>query len=196
MALVETTPPTTYPVSLSEVKSFLRIDGSDEDNDLNMFIAAATQQAQDFAGRQFVTATRTLYMDGFGDKNYLRNWAILIPRPPLSSVTSIKYLDSAGDEQTVTASNYRVDTKSQPGRITTIDSYSWPATQGVTGDVYIEYVCGYGAASSVPDTYRTAILQGIGHWYENREAAMPGSIATKTPFAWESLLWRERVIEL
>jgi uncharacterized phiE125 gp8 family phage protein len=67
MALVETTPPTTYPVGLDEVKRFLRIDGSEQDNDLNMLIHAATTQAQDFAGRQFVSSTRTLYMDGFGD---------------------------------------------------------------------------------------------------------------------------------
>jgi hypothetical protein len=61
--------------------------------------------------------------------------------------------------------------------------------------VYIEYVCGYGAASTVPDVYKTAILQCIGHWYENREATMPASIAAQTPYAWESLLWRERIME-
>src|SRR6185295_4859943 len=53
--------------------------------------------------------------------------AIEIPWPPLQSVTSIKYLDANGQEQTLPPADYTVDTISEPGLV--IPATAWPGSK-------------------------------------------------------------------
>ncbi len=113
-----------------------------------------------------------------------------MPRPPLISVSSIKYLDLDGTETTVATSVYRVDADSEPGRITLDYNQTWPTDKrDVTNSVIIEHTAGYGASTSaVPEDIRHAILMLIGHWYENREALLVGTIAKPIEMGVEALL--------
>jgi len=108
----------------------------------------------------------------------------------------IKYYDTDDTEATFAASNYFVDTKSEPGRVALNYSAAWPSTtlRPVNG-VCVIFVAGYGdAAANVPQYIKSAILLLIGHWYENREgAAIPSAIPKEIPFGVEALLWKERV---
>lgn len=46
----------------------------------------------------------------------------------------------------------------------------------------------------VPEAIRQAMKLLIGHWHENRETVITGTIASELPFTVESLLWGERVL--
>lgn len=149
-ALNVKTPPTTEPVTLSELKAFARIEHDDEDSLLTAAIKAARRWAEDYTRRTFITTTYTLYLNSFRD-------VIEIPRSPLASVVSIKYTDIAGVEQTLDPSVYTVDIVSMIGRIILAYGKSWPSTRDIPHAVRVEFTAGYGAAADVPEEIKLAI---------------------------------------
>lgn len=177
------TAPTVEPVTLAEAKLHLRVDHADEDSHIRSLIIAAREHAQNATSRAFVGQTWRLSMDCFPD-------VIRTPRPPLTSVTSIAYTDTAGASQTLSASAYTVDTYSEPGRIVPAFGQSWPATRDIPNAVIVTYVAGYGAgaAADVPQPIRQAILLLVGHWYANREGVLTGTISKEIEFAVSALL--------
>jgi uncharacterized phiE125 gp8 family phage protein len=163
-----------------------RLDSQRSDDDLiDQLILAATAWCEEFQGRTYVNRSRTMVLD---------KWETLIrpPYPPLVSVDSIQYVDTAGSTQTLDSSYYRVDTTNQPGRITEAYGMSWPDIRAVTNAVTITYTAGYGAAADVPDQVKAAIKLLVGHWYEHREAVAEISL-NKAPMAVEDLLWTDRI---
>jgi uncharacterized phiE125 gp8 family phage protein len=159
---------TEYPVSLEEQKQHLRVEHDDEDGYIGSLIAAATGYVESRADRQLCTATWTLKCDGFP----YPSCPIELPKPPLASVTSVAYVDTAGSTQTWASSNYTVDTQSEPGSVRPVYSGTWPTARGHVNDVTITYVAGYGAASAVPEVFKHAIKLLVGHLYESREAVV------------------------
>ena len=183
MGLVQITAPAVEPVSLAEIKLHLRIepDVSAEDDLLSSLIKAARLHAERVTGKALVTQTWKLVLDSFP------SWEIEFPKPPLQSITSIVYLDSNGDSQTLSAAAYRVVATSEPGIVEPAYGEVWPSTYGVTGGIAITFVCGMGLAAAVPDDIKAAIKLMVGHWYRNREEVSAGGLS-QVPMAAESLL--------
>lgn len=176
------------PVSVSELRQFLRIDFDADDQLLANIISAATQALQIFTNRQFVTATLEARFDDWPE-------VIHLPRAPLASVSSVSYVDTAGDSQTLAAAAYTVDIYSLPGRITEAYGYTWPAVQTVTNAVTVRYIAGYGAATAVPLALKHAIMIQCADMYEHREQYLVGGAVATVPIA-ERLAWAYRVLEV
>jgi uncharacterized phiE125 gp8 family phage protein len=187
MALRLVTAPTSEPVTLTELKALLRVDTSDEDTLLATLLTAARQYAEEFQNRACVPQTWDLSLDCFPA-------LIRLPRAPLASVTSITYLDGDGASQTLAANQYRVDTATEPGRVTPAYGVSWPATQTITNAVVVRFVAGWASAALVPAPIKHAIALLVSHWFEHREPALANGL-TELPFAVESLLWQHRLLE-
>lgn len=191
MALKLVTAPATEPLTLTEAKTHLRVDGSDDDTYITSLITVARKYCEGFQNRAYITQTYDLTLDAFPINN------ITLKPPPIQSVTSIKYYDTAGTEYTFDASNYIVDTDSEPGRISLGYLKTWPiiTLQPING-VKIRFTAGYGdAASSVPETVKQAMLLLIGHWYENREPVITGmSVSSEIEFTARALLSMDRVV--
>ena len=115
-----------------------------------------------------------------------------LPRPLLVSVSSIKYVDSGGTEQTLADSVYDVDVYSEPGRVGLAFNQSWPAIRGDINGVEVIYIAGYGAASAVPEGVKAAMKLLIGHLYEHRESVSEINMA-EVPMAVKSLLSMDRI---
>lgn len=166
-----TTAPASDPVSLDEVKDYLRISHSADDEQIQeILIPAATTAVQSASRRQLCRATVTMKLDAFP----CNNGEIRVPLPPLVSVTSITYIDGSGDTQTVDSADYIVDTSSEPGRIVPAYGDSWPSTQTRINAVTVVFTAGYELAEDVPPGLRVAIKQIVGALYENRELAPTG----------------------
>ena len=182
------TGPTVEPVSLTEAKLHLRVDGTDDDTVISALIVAAREAVEHIARRALISQTWELILDSWPDSPFE------VPLPPLSSVTSIKYKDEDGVEATFSSSSYVVDADSQPGRVALASEASWPGgTLYPVGGVRVRFVAGYGsAATAVPQRYKQAILLLVGHWYEHREEASEGRGLTQVPFGVEALLWMDR----
>lgn len=159
------TAPVKYPVTLAEGKAFGRVSRTYEDSQIdNFFIPAATDYVQNLIGRQMITATYELRLRYWPSKH------IVLPMPPLQSVTSVKYYDSDGVEQTWSSAEYDHDIYNEPGRIEPAYSYSWPTARDQQNAITVRYVAGYGdSTSDVPIQLRLAVLQLALHWFTKRD---------------------------
>lgn len=175
MSLKLITAPVAEPITLTEAKAHLRITGADDDTYITSLIVAARQGAEHITGRTLMAQTWELALDWFED-------AIRLPRPPLTSITSVKYLDDAGALQTMSASAYLLDDHSEPARLLPAYDTSWPATRTQANAVLIRYVAGYASAATVPQEIKNWMLLRIGMLYGSRESVVIGVPIAELPF--------------
>lgn len=153
-----------------------------EDTLLTRMLAACRKAIEGRVDRQFCTATWRMHMNRFPCERVIR-----LPRPPLQSVTSVKYYDTAGTLQTFDSASYRALAYREPGQIALRDGYTWPSTISEPDAVQIEFVAGYGAADDVDDRAKLAILSLIGTQYENRESIVMSGAPVEVPHTLDSL---------
>ena len=185
MHLELVTPPATEPLSLAEAKLHCRVDVTDDDAWFTDAIAAARRAAETYADRAFVTQTWRQTWDAFPAA--CSGAPLLLAKNPLASVTSLKYIDTQGAEQTLDALLYTVDTFAEPARIVPAYGQSWPATRAVPNAVTVQYVAGV-ADASVDPRVKMAVRMLVAHWYENRETVAVGSITKEIEFSFKNLL--------
>ena len=186
MTFVVSTTPATEPVTLEEAKVQCRIENTFEDDEITGIIIAARIQAQLNLNRAIITQTIDSYYDCF--QNFFE-------LPPLQSVSSITYLDSNGDSQTLATSQYVVDSKSIPARVTPAYGVSWPSTYDQTNAVTIQFIAGYGAASDVPESIKQWIKLQVSHYFDNRNPVIVGTTVGEMPRSYvDGLLDSERVL--
>jgi uncharacterized phiE125 gp8 family phage protein len=99
------------------------------DPELLARIRGVRDRAEGATDRAFLTQTWDYTRDGFPDDTVLE-----LPKPPLQSVTHVKYLDTAGVEQTWPATHYVVEApaggRCARGRIVLMTNVVWPTTVG------------------------------------------------------------------
>lgn len=139
------------------------------DPELNALIKAVRHAAEGYTRRALVTQTWDLKLDRFPC------WTINVPKPTLQSVTSITYVDTDGNTQTLAADQYLVDTSSEPARITPVFGGIWPVTRWQNNAVTVRFVAGYGLAATVPDGIKTWMIIRIKHLFDNPDAIVTGA---------------------
>ena len=178
MRLALHTAPEAEPILIADLEAHSRLGSGyiaslEETSAANIFIAAARQRCEAITRRQLITAEWDLILDGFPSDRQ----PIEIPLPPLQSITSITYIDTAGATQTLESSLYRVVSagkpitpKCQPGKVLPIYGAEWPATIDDIETVTIRFTAGYGeAGTAVPEGIRNWLLLNIANLWENRE---------------------------
>lgn len=168
-SLAVITQPDYEPVSLQEAKDHLRIEHDDQDALIEALITAARQNLDGpdgTLGRCLISQTLRLTLDEFPRE-------IVLPCPPLISVTSIEYMDGGSPTYTELAS-YQVASKAEPALIKPAYGEYWPVVQcGNYDAVRVTYTAGYGAyPGAVPLAIKQAMLLMIGDMYENTEASV------------------------
>lgn len=151
MSLKLITPPSVLAVSLADAKLQLRETGTDQDALITRLIRGATARAEHETGRALLEQEWELVLDAFPAAE------IELARPPVMSITSVKYLDIAGVQQTLLSTAYALDAELLPGWLFPSANTSWPATQDVANAVRVRFKCGYG-------TVDTAVPDGIKDW--------------------------------
>jgi uncharacterized phiE125 gp8 family phage protein len=140
------------PVTLSEVKDHLKIDGTDEDTYLTSLITASRQMLESELERSFITQTWKMYLP------YFPLGEINIPKGKVLTVESVEYYDSNNSLQTVSTDEYKTSLGADIGKIKAVES--WPLTNTDHPDaVVITFTAGYGAsADDVPNGLKQALL--------------------------------------
>lgn len=167
MGLVLTTPPAAEPLTTDEAKSHLAVTSADDDTLIASLVSSARAAIEAATRRALITQTYTLTRRLFGAE------CVLLPRPPLQSVTSVKYYPSGGGAQTtlVEDTDYRVNTAGTIGSIELVEGTSWPALADRHDAVEIVYVAGYGAAGSdLPAALLHAIRLQLSEMFEPRHS--------------------------
>lgn len=175
------TPPSEEPITVAQAKAHCRIDIDDDDTYLSGLIAAARSIAETETGRYLISqVVEAKYSDWPETGN-----GIWLPGPPLASVTSVKYYDADGTEQTLSTSVYEADTASEPGQVFLKPGQTWPTLQADKHlPITIRFTAGYADAATLALSQPqiiTGIMMCVADWYRTRENQLMGN-ATKVPY--------------
>lgn len=158
---------TEEPVTLEQVKRQCRIEHTDLDQHLTDWITTARRYVEQITNRTMLEQTRRVKLDRFPADGC----EIKLLYPPIKSVTSITYIDTAGATQTWSSSEYIASLTSVPGRITPAYGYTWPLTQDRIDAVTVNYTTGYASIAAVPMELKQAMLLLVDHYYHNGPAS-------------------------
>ncbi len=153
----------TEPITLEEAKNYLKVDGGEDNVLISGLISTARELAEIEADQVFIIRTIELVYDDAPE-------SIEIPYRPLYEVTKIETISEADVKTEVSSSLYNVDTSGKifSGRIKLKSGCTWPTHRDFASFI-ITIKAGYGTAEEdVPSLIKQAILQIIGHLYENR----------------------------
>lgn len=189
IALVTAASP-AIAVTAAEAKTHCRIDSgiTDFDTWFGNAIAAAQEYVERYTHRVLLSSTWDVTFDRFPC-----GCELACPLIPLGSVTSIKYRDTDGNQQTWSSSNYVVSTDREPGIIRLAYQVIWPTIRYQPDAVVVRVVAGYASASVVPQGLKYAILMLVGHWFANRESTVVGTITAKVEQTVDALCESYRV---
>jgi len=188
MAFKLITPPAVEPLKVSDVEAQIRADLSAETALIESMIAVVRERAEIITRRALITQTWEITLDWFHQD-------ITLPFPPLQSVTSVKYIDTEGIEQTLSANDYIVDTDSEPARLVPAYGKEWPWTRRQPNAVRIRIVCGYSfplfdAEAVYPVGAQAKYIDGLS--YRAKVATAAGDLPTDTA-KWETVSESESV---
>ena len=173
-----TTEPASEPLTTVEVKNYLKVDFTDDDDLIDILIMSARQWVEKHCNIGLLPQTITEVYDTWPTG---RGWDLSVS--PLRSVTAISYKDSAGATQTWASGNYTVDDYQLPSRIQRGYGVTSPTLHDSFNAVSAVYTVGYDDASGIPAPIRMAMFLTIADAYENRE-----NYVKKLPTAAEYIL--------
>ena len=175
------TEPAQEPVTLQEVKDYLRVEDNTDERVIRPFIETARRIAEEYLGRTLVSTTYTQFLDSLNELedplwegvktgpylNFYKNY-IVLAESPVTSVTHVKTFNDSDEATTMAASKYYLDSAREPSRIVLRTGETFPTALRVANAIEIEFVAGYSSIYSIPEPIRMGILQHIAHLYEHR----------------------------
>lgn len=191
------TGPTLEPVSLAEAKSHSRIDASTDDGDVAAYLITARESIERACSLAMMNQTWDLLVDYtwpnvFDPRINCSEYRIEVPLAPLVSITSITYVDTSGNTQTLASNQYRVlrtGLHNKRGVIVPAYGVSWPSVRWQLEAITVKFVAGFGTQpGEVPQPIRHAITLLAAHYFENREPVNVGNTVTPIPMSVSSLL--------
>lgn len=195
--------PETHPVTLADAKAHCRVVDDEEDAVMEGIVHAAEEFIAARTGHSLAPETYRLELPCFWSGD------LKIPAAPLRDVVEVSYIDEADTEIVIDPALYRWRRTPAGGEIWLLKAFTRPTVAEERKDaVRITLDAGYddpvAASSSPPMTggdpelvfprrFRQAILLLVGHWNENREAVLTGTISSTIEFALEALLRQLRI---
>ena len=165
--LVLVNDPTTKVVSYTDIKSQLRIDSNDEQNLLEAYIDAATDMAENYCNRHFITHQYKLYFN-----EQVNKASLIFPNCTLEETGSnkpINWVDENGAAQS--SDKAYIDAFSNPSLVYL--SSDFPGTtlkDNAANTFYFWFNTGYGTNSAdVPEAIKQAIKLIVADMYYFRE---------------------------
>lgn len=167
------TAPTAAVVTPAEIRTMLGFGATDPSDDLLEAMIGAVVNTLDPAaggwlGRALRPQTWELRLEGFCEDE------IELPYPVLTELTSVKYDDSAGVEQTlIEGTDYRVFGLGGhgPAEIAPVYNRVWPTARYDEESVRIRYVAGYSGAA-MPQAIKAAVALGVQNLRANTERSL------------------------
>jgi uncharacterized phiE125 gp8 family phage protein len=159
--------PATKVVSVTDIKAQLRIDSSDEDTLLGYYIDAATDMAENYCNRHFITHQYKLYFN-----EQVQTASLIFPNCTLEETGSnkpINWVDENGAAQS--SDKAYIDAFSNPSLVYL--SSNFPGTtlkDNAANTFYFWFNTGYGTGSAdVPEAIKQAIKLIVADMYYFRE---------------------------
>lgn len=158
MSVVVVTPP-AHGIDLALVKLHLREESDDYDQLISAYIDAAVSHIDGPGG----WLSRSIWAQTLELRQNTFSGPVRLPYGPVQSVTSVKYVDGDGTEQTLAADQYLL---TNDGEVALAHGASWPSLRGDAEGVRIRYAAGFAA---LPSSVQSAVMLMVGDLYANRE---------------------------
>lgn len=155
---VVTTQPAVEPITLALARQHLELGASDTSHDdvLAQYIAAAREQWERDTGRALIERTYKLTTCELEEMRF--------DVRPVTAITSIKYYDAGGTQQTLSTSVYQLDTSTSTLRLAY--NQTWPSYQDRWDAVEIIYTAGeHEDETTVPAIDVQAMLLYVGYLF-------------------------------
>jgi uncharacterized phiE125 gp8 family phage protein len=178
-----------YALSVAAAKRQLRLEPEDTDQDDHVaeLCAAAHSKIERELGYPILSQTLETHLSSFP------SGPIWLGGGDSPSIASIRYLDRQNVLQTLDPSAFRLDAISRIAQVYPAPSSSWPSTPSTPGAVVIQWRAGWATAAAVPEDLIHAMKLLVGHWDQNREAVVIGTISSEVQIALDELLSQFRL---
>ncbi|WP_319410609.1 head-tail connector protein [uncultured Cohaesibacter sp.] len=168
MPAILLTAPAIEPVSLSEIKAYLKIDQDAEDDLLRAFISAARVHLEHITGCHLITQSWRILLEGPLGETFR------LPLQPVSELLALHILEVDGTSTEIDIAGLSIFQTGNPAIIANLDGFLLSYRQRLQIDVET----GFGpAAEDVPEPLRLAMKMIVAEWYERRLIADPAQIA-------------------
>jgi uncharacterized phiE125 gp8 family phage protein len=149
--------PAVEPVSLAEMKTFLRVDGDAEDDLVAALIAAARLTLEGATRLAFIRQTWRLTLSAWPARR-----VVVLPPSPILEIEAVR-VGRAGTAVALAPELYRLDGAGDPARLLVDLDAPAPA---VTGEaIEIDLAAGFGAVpAAVPAPLRLALRRLVARW--------------------------------
>lgn len=160
-----TSAPASYPITLDEVKDYLRLDAGDTSEDalLNLLIETASDYFVEYTGVYLINTGFKTFRDCFC-------YDFSLKKSRLQSVTAVNYYNSDNVLTLIPNTVYANTFEYFYSKVYVLDNQSWPTDLGrPLQGIEIDFIVGFGDdASLVPSKIKLALLQHIAMMYANR----------------------------
>ena len=172
--LVISDDPATQVVSVDEIKEHLRIDTSDEDTLLGVYIDAATEMAEHYCSRHFITHEYKLYFNQVMSQASLifPDCTLIYVEATSDPVAGAEYAINWIDENGVTQGSHDayIDAHSNPSISYLSSDFSTPTLKtNAANTFWIRFNTGFGGVDDVPQAIKQAIKLIVADMYYFRE---------------------------
>lgn len=157
--------PVTLPVTLAETKQHLRVDHTDDDAMIQLYLDAAINHLDGASGWLARALVEQTWAETFS--SFARCLRLAVA--PVAAIVSVIYLDADAVEQTVSPDEYSLS-----GAELVFDTdYAFPTINAEPNSLTVTYEAGEAIA---PAAVRAAILLMVGDMYANREGKTDGGL--------------------
>lgn len=177
MSVVVVTPPVPA-IDLELVKTHLRVEHGGDDTLIQAYIDAAVSAIDGPGG----SLGRCLWPQTLELRKTTLSAPFRLPYGPVDAITSVKTVDLAGIEQTMSSTDYLL---TNAGDLTLTHNASWPSLRGDTEGVRIRYQAGY---ETLPPAILPAVMLMVGDLYANRETVAQVTGAVQMSMTVQNLL--------
>jgi uncharacterized phiE125 gp8 family phage protein len=157
------TGPTSEPLTLSDVKAWLKVDDSADDTLITLLISAARESAEKYLQMALLPQTIEEYYDGFYP------YGLRLSITPIISLTHIYYTPPGGTSTLLDTSFYTLHPSEKPPLVLRIENMTFPEVTIQGAGVKVTYQAGFANAAAVPAAIKLGMLKTIAESYANRQ---------------------------
>ncbi|PZA12740.1 hypothetical protein DNX69_07560 [Rhodopseudomonas palustris] len=170
--------PAAEPWTVTDLKSFLRVEHDADDAVIASLLTAARAQIEAWTGRMLLAQRWRLVRDAWP-----RDGRIVLRGGPLRSLIAVRTYDARGVAHDVDPASFVLDLA---GGVIAPPPGALPEPGRAVAGIELDLELGYGTApDDVPAPLRHAVRTLVAQWYDNRGGAadtsaalLPGSVAT------------------
>ena len=153
--------PAVEPVSLADMKAYLRVDDDAEDELVAGLIKAARLMVEATARRVLITQSWRLMLP-----EWPASRSLALPLSPVIAIDKVEMFDAAGLATQLAADAYALDPTLDPPRL--MLRQALPSAASSSG-LAVAFRAGFGPVpEDVPATLRLALKIIVARWFENR----------------------------